>query len=68
MSHTTEHDAMAPGHPTTSLEALAAQQGVRPLKDLRELVGTFWPEDESTDEFVQGVRRLRRTGETRVIP
>ena len=59
---------MAPGHPPTDLDTLAAEQGVGPVKDFGELAGTFWPENESTDEFIKEIRRLRRTGETRVTP
>lgn len=38
------------------LESLAEEQGVRPAVDLDELVGDFWPEDESVDDFLAAVR------------
>lgn len=41
---------------------LAAEQGVRPIGDLSELAGDFWPEDESIDDFVAAVREWRREG------
>jgi hypothetical protein len=30
---------------------LARQQGVKPIKSIKQLQGDFWPEDESVDEF-----------------
>jgi hypothetical protein len=44
------------------LETLAAQQGVKPIKDPKVLRGDFWPEDETADEFIAAVRRWRREG------
>lgn len=41
------------------LEALAEVQGVAPVADAGDLVGDFWPEDESVDEFVAAVREWR---------
>lgn len=41
------------------LEALAEEQGVSPVADAGDLVGDFWPEDESVDEFVAAVREWR---------
>jgi hypothetical protein len=48
--------------PPLDLEALAAQQGVRPVTNLDDLFGDFWPEDESVDEFIAAVRQWRREG------
>lgn len=48
--------------PAVDLETLAATQGVRPITNLDDLVGDFWPEDESVDDFVAAVRRWRREG------
>lgn len=42
------------------VEALARHQGVGPLDFARaRRLGTFWPQDESIDEFVATVRRWR---------
>ncbi len=38
---------------------LARQQGVKPIKNIKELQGDFWPEDESVDEFLELVRSIR---------
>ncbi len=38
---------------------LARQQGVRPIKSIKDLQGDFWPEDESVDEFLELVRSIR---------
>jgi hypothetical protein len=43
-------------------EALAAQQGIKPVHDPMELRGDFWPENESTDDFIAWLRKLRREG------
>jgi hypothetical protein len=42
-----------------ALAALAAEQGVRPIQDIDELGGDFWPEDESMDEFLATLREWR---------
>jgi hypothetical protein len=39
---------------------LARQQGVKPIRDIKELQGDFWPEDESVDEFLAWVRETRQ--------
>ncbi|MGB8510823.1 MAG: hypothetical protein WCD76_20795 [Pyrinomonadaceae bacterium] len=39
---------------------LAKQQGVKPVGDIKELQGDFWPEEESVDEFLTWVRDTRR--------
>jgi hypothetical protein len=39
---------------------LAKQQGVVPIRDIKELQGDFWPEDESVDEFLDWVRETRQ--------
>ncbi len=41
------------------VDALAAAQGVGPIKDFRDLKAEFWPENESVDEFVKGIREQR---------
>jgi hypothetical protein len=43
-----------------TLEALASEQGVEPTGDFDALLGDFWPEDESADEFILTLREWRR--------
>lgn len=52
----------------TDMEGLAAQQGVSAVSDFDSLLGDFWPEDESADEFIASVREWRREGERRGNP
>ena len=47
----------------TDLEILAKQQGITPINNFDGLLGDFWPEDESADEFISAVREWRREGE-----
>jgi hypothetical protein len=42
------------------LDALARAQGVPLVVDVDDLVGDFWPEDETCDEFIAAIRELRR--------
>ncbi len=48
--------------PPRTLRELAAEQGVRPVERFEDLVGDFWPEDETVDEFIAAVRQWRREG------
>ena len=57
----TEHRPVMPD--VTDIEALAAQQGVSPISNFDDLLGDFWPEDESADDFIAAVREWRREGE-----
>jgi len=43
----------------TDLEQLAQEQGVHPVSNFDDLLGDFWPEDETADEFIAAVRRWR---------
>jgi len=45
------------GHP--SIEELAAAQGVAFPRDPKDLLGDFWPPEESTEEFLQTLREWR---------
>lgn len=54
----------SPLKPLKSIEQLAAEQGTRPLK-FEEMLGDFWPEDESVDDFIAAVRQWRSEGEQR---
>jgi hypothetical protein len=49
----------------TDLEALAAPQGVPTVSDFDSLLGDFWPEEESADQFIATIREWRREGEHR---
>ena len=46
-----------------NLDTLAGRQGVRPVADFEALLGDFWPEEESVDDFIAAVREWRRHGE-----
>lgn len=48
--------------PPRDLVELAAEQGVPPVYEFDDLLGDFWPEDETADEFVAAVRRWRTEG------
>lgn len=43
----------------TDLERLAREQGVHAVSNFDDLLGDFWPEDETADEFIAAVRRWR---------
>jgi hypothetical protein len=44
---------------------LARRQGVKPIRNMAELQGDFWPEEESVDEFLAWVRELRQSDKPR---
>ncbi len=48
--------------PGVDLAILAARQGVRPVANLDDLLGEFWPDEESVDEFIAAMRQWRREG------
>jgi len=52
------------GHPT--IEELIADQGVSFPLDPNELLGDFWPEEESIDDFLAALREWR--GHTKTDP
>jgi hypothetical protein len=43
-----------------TIEDLVVAQGVRPVRDIRELVLDFWPEGESADDIIDEIYRQRR--------
>lgn len=43
-----------------SIEALAEEQGVRPVARLEQLYGNFWPEDEDINEALDHIYERRR--------
>ncbi|HEY1183132.1 MAG TPA: hypothetical protein VGE89_03040 [Bryobacteraceae bacterium] len=50
------------GHP--SAEELAVAQGVTFPRDPEDLLGNFWPEEESIDDFLAAVREWRGHAKT----
>ena len=50
------------GQPQADLQTLAARQGVHPVTNFNDLLGDFWPEEETADEFVATMREWRREG------
>jgi len=45
--------------PTPTIEQLAAEQGVKPVQRFEDLLGDFWPEDQSVDDSLALVRGKR---------
>ena len=43
----------------TNPEELAASQGVGPVNSIEELIGDFWPPNESADDFLSSLNRWR---------
>jgi hypothetical protein len=50
------------GHP--SIEELVAEQGTRFRADPAELLGDFWPEEESIEDFLSALREWRGHGKS----
>jgi len=50
------------GHP--SIEELVAEQGTRFPVDPAELLGDFWPEEESIDDFLRALHEWRGHGKS----
>lgn len=44
----------------TTIDELAKQQGVTPIRSIDDLWGDFWPEDESVDDCIDTIRLWRR--------
>ena len=44
--------------PVITIDQLAAEQGTRPM-DFDEMLGDFWPEEESVDDFIAALRAWR---------
>jgi hypothetical protein len=42
-----------------SLDEIIAQQGKGPIHDHRVLLGNFWPEDESVEDFLAALHEWR---------
>ena len=45
------------GHP--SVEELMAAQGTGPITDVSTLLGDFWPEEETIEEFLETLHEWR---------
>jgi excisionase family DNA binding protein len=50
-----------PNHRSTRIEQLAAEQGVLPITDINQLLSDAWPEDESVEEFLNPIYKLRES-------
>ena len=50
------------GHPTA--EELITAQGLTFPRDPQDLLGNFWPEEESIDEFLSAMREWRGHAKT----
>ena len=44
------------------LRDLIAEQGVKPIINIDQLKGDFWPEEESIEEFIATLREWRSSG------
>jgi len=53
-----------PRRSAEDLIALAREQGVKPVERFEDLLGDFWPEDESVDDFLEARRQWQREGAT----
>jgi hypothetical protein len=63
VNHGRSHEQSQSGHSfftaTHDIETLAEEQGVSPITDFDQLLGDFWPEDESIEDFVATLREWR---------
>jgi hypothetical protein len=50
------------------VQRLAEEQGVKPVERFEDLLGDFWPEDESIDDFIAAVRHWRDEDRPRELP
>ncbi|HEX8283977.1 MAG TPA: hypothetical protein VF588_11510 [Pyrinomonadaceae bacterium] len=66
MSETKSEEEREQAH--ARVRELAKQQGVKPISNLEDLKGDFWPEEESVDDFLAWVRELRQSDKPRSIP
>ena len=60
-----DHHEGPPQHSPEEIDAIAREQGTGPIDDLDALAGSFWPEDESCDDFIAAYRSWRREGTSR---
>jgi hypothetical protein len=65
-SSATKEDARSEAH--ARAWELARRQGVKPIENMDDLRGDFWPEEESIDDFLAWLRELRQSDKPRSIP
>ena len=46
---------------------LAKRQGVKPVNNVEDLKGDFWPEEESLDDFLSWLRAIRQGDKPRGV-
>ena len=51
---------LLPGPPAVSVEELARQQGVRPVRSFADMRAGLWDSDEELEEFLADVRASRQ--------
>jgi hypothetical protein len=51
---------LLPGPPPVSIEELARQQGVRPVRSFEDVTADLWDTDEELDAFLADVRASRQ--------
>ena len=57
MGHSAADQYARTGHP--SIQELVAEQGTRFRTDPAELLGDFWPENESIEDFLMALHEWR---------
>ncbi len=57
MGHSVAYKYARAGHP--SIQELVAEQGTKFRADPAELLGDFWPEDESIEDFLRALHEWR---------
>jgi hypothetical protein len=57
IGHSVAEKYACSGHP--SIQELVAEQGTKFRSDPAELLGDFWPEEESIDDFLMALRDWR---------
>ncbi|QDV61977.1 hypothetical protein [Crateriforma conspicua] len=48
---------------SVTIDELAREQGIGPIKDFRDLKADFWPEGETTEAFLAAIRDARNDAE-----
>jgi hypothetical protein len=51
---------LLPGAASVTVEELAREQEVQPVRSLKEMRADLWDSDQELDEFLAGVRRARQ--------
>ena len=62
-----EEREQARRHAHARVWEMARQQGVKPIQNVEELKGDFWPEEESVDDFLSWLDALRQNDKPRDI-